>query len=82
MSGSSAVIAFLERLVNAFSSVSGVGFWLFIVGFVILLLIGVAFLARILVNLIRLIPNMTINQFLRFILVIGIVLIIVGLFVP
>jgi len=82
MSGSSAVIAFLEKFAGALSSVSGVGFWLFLVGFMLILLIAAAFLVRLLVNLVRLIPNMTVNQFLRFVLAVGIVLMIAGLFLP
>jgi RsiW-degrading membrane proteinase PrsW (M82 family) len=82
MSGSSAVIAFLEKLASVFSSVSGIGFWLFLVGFTLILLIAAAFLVRVLVNLIKLIPNMTTSQFLRFILAAGIILVVVGLFIP
>jgi hypothetical protein len=82
MSGSTAIVAFLERLASAFSNVSGIGFWLFLVGFTLIILIAVAFLVKILINLIKLIPNMTISQFLRFILAVGIVLVIAGLFIP
>ncbi|MCC6041009.1 MAG: hypothetical protein LM557_02405 [Desulfurococcaceae archaeon] len=82
MGGSSAVIAFLEKLASVFSSVSGIGFWLFLVGFTLILLIAAAFLVRVLVNLIKLIPNMTTSQFLRFILAAGIILVVVGLFIP
>jgi vacuolar-type H+-ATPase subunit I/STV1 len=82
MSGSSAVIELLGKLGGVLSSISGVGFWLFLVGFTLILVLAMAFLVRLLINLVKLIPNMTVNQLIKFVLVTGIVLMIVGLFVP
>jgi hypothetical protein len=76
------IVAFLERLVSVFSSVSGVGFWVFLVGFTLILLVVAALFIKLLITLVKLIPNMTVGQFLKLIVVMGIVLIVAGFFIP
>jgi len=78
----STVVAFLEKLAGVFSSVSGVGFWVFLAGFTLILLVGTALFIKLLITLVKLIPNMTVGQFLKFIVIMGVVLVVVGLFIP
>jgi hypothetical protein len=75
-------VAFLEKLAGVFSSISGVGFWVFLVGFTLILLVVAALFIKLLITLVKLIPNMTVGQFLKFIVVMGVVLVVMGLFIP
>ena len=76
------IVAFLEKLAGVFSSISGVGFWVFLVGFTLILLVVAALFIKLLITLVKLIPNMTVGQFLKFIVVMGVVLVVMGLFIP
>ncbi len=78
----STIVAFLEKLAGVFSSISGVGFWVFLVGFTLILLVVAALFIKLLITLVKLIPNMTVGQFLKFIVVMGVVLVVMGLFIP
>jgi len=76
------IVAFLEKLAGVFSSISGVGFWVFLVGFTLILLVVAALFIKLLITLVKLIPNMTVGQFLKFIVIMGVILVVMGLFIP
>lgn len=73
---------FMNGLGELFSRISGIGFWLFVIGFTLLIILVVAILVRILVSIVKIIPNLTIGQFIKLIVVLAVVLIIAGLFFP
>jgi uncharacterized membrane protein YidH (DUF202 family) len=71
-----------NAIARAFAGVSGIGSVLVIIGLGILLAIGVGFGIYILVQLIKQIPRMTPWQFLKFIVLSAVTLIIVGIILP
>lgn len=73
---------FVGGVFNLLSGLSGIGFWLFAIGFILLLLIVLVIFGRLVYMVIKAIPNMTVNQFFKFIIVLAIVLIIAGLIMP
>lgn len=73
---------FIGGVLNLMSSLSGIGFWLFAIGFILLILIALVIFGRILYLAIKAIPNMTVSQFIKFIIVLAIVLMIAGLVMP
>ncbi|MEM0003999.1 MAG: hypothetical protein QXE10_02140 [Desulfurococcaceae archaeon] len=73
---------FMSKFIELLSGFSGIGFWLFVVGFALLLLLVIVVVVKLLVVALKAIPNMTISQFIKFILALSIALIIVGIFMP
>lgn len=69
-------------IVELLSKASGVGFWIFMAGFTILLVVLIALAIRFIISLIKIIPNLTVGQFIKLIVALGIVLIMVGIFLP
>lgn len=76
------IIEFMTRLGNVFVRLNGIGFWLFITGFTILMIIVIAIIVKLFINLVRLIPNLTISQFIKLLLVLAVVLMIMGFIAP
>lgn len=72
----------MNGLVNLLSGLSGIGFWLFVAGFILLIFLGLVVLGRLFYLVIRAIPNMTVNQFVKFVVVLAVVLMIAGIFLP
>jgi len=74
------------RVFNALGGVvdkiTGVGGVLFLIGFVIVFTIFMGFVVTLLVRAIKMLPNMTPSQFLKFTLIMAISLMIVGLLIP
>ncbi|MEM0377858.1 MAG: hypothetical protein QXU53_00770 [Thermosphaera sp.] len=62
--------------------ITGVGGILFLIGFIIVFTIFMGFVVTLLVRAIKMLPNMTPGQFLKFTLVVAISLMIVGLLIP
>lgn len=65
-----------------FSRIGGVGFWLFMAGFVLILIMLAALVLKLLIAIAKAIPNLTVGQFIKLMLALALVLIIVGLFIP
>lgn len=79
----SRVLEFLNQLVGTIvSGTSGIGLWLFITGLALLAILVLAIVIKLLVNLVKILPNLTIGQFVKFVLVFGIILVVLGLIVP
>jgi len=74
--------AILSGLSNIAINVSGIGIWLFIAGFVILAVIMLSLALVILVRAIKILPTLTVSQFLKLMIVTAIVLMIAGIIVP
>ena len=75
-------VGWLLELVNKFiASTTGIGTYLFIAGLAILFIIGFALSIAFLIKVIKEIPNMTVSQFLKTLIVLGIVFVIVGAFI-
>lgn len=72
----------LLRIAEFFSRLSGIGYWLFLAGFTLLLILIGVLVIKVLVYALKIIPNLTIGQFIKLLLVIAVVLIVVGLFIP
>ncbi len=81
----------LEALANAAKALSsifsgaalqGIGTALVLIGIGILLILGVGFGIYVLVRLVRELPNMTISQFLKVIVLSAIALIVIGIILP
>jgi len=74
--------AILSGLSNIAVNVSGIGVWLFIAGFIILAVIMFSLALIILVRVIKTLPNLTVSQFLKLMIVTAIVLMIAGVVLP
>lgn len=75
-------VGWLLELVNKFlASTAGIGTYLFIAGLTILFVIGFALSIAFLIKVIKEIPNMTVSQFIKTLIVLGIVFVIVGAFI-
>ena len=72
---------FMGQLGGLLSKMSGIGFWLFLAGFTLLAILGIIALSKLLVNLAKIIPNLTLGQFIKFIVAVALVLIVVGIFI-
>ncbi len=81
----------LEALANAAKALSsifsgaalqGIGTALVLIGIGILLVMGVGFGIYVLVRLVRELPNMTISQFLKVVVLSAIALIVIGIILP
>jgi hypothetical protein len=71
---------FMAKLGESLAGIQGVGYWLFLAGFTILVLVVAVLFLRILIVAIREIPNMTVKQFIKFMLALSIVLMAVAIF--
>lgn len=78
----SKVSEFLSQLGVLLSKASGLGFWLFILGFALLALLAMVLVVKLIISLIRILPNLTVGQFVKFVLVLGALLMVLGLFMP
>ncbi|ADV65343.1 hypothetical protein [Desulfurococcus mucosus] len=74
--------AAVNALVSALGKVSGVGTWLFLAGFVILLVIGFSMALTLLIRALKELPNLTVSQFLKLTVITAIALMIIGLVIP
>ncbi len=79
----------LESLINAvqtigsvFSGAQGIGTALVLAGIMILLFMGIGFALWFLVTLIKQLPKMTFNQFVKFMVFFAVILIITGIILP
>ncbi len=81
----------LEALANAAKALTsifsgaalqGIGTALVLIGIGVLLILGVGFGIYVLVRLVRELPNMTISQFLKVIVLSAIALIVIGIILP
>ncbi|MEM0099777.1 MAG: hypothetical protein QXS24_02405 [Desulfurococcaceae archaeon] len=73
---------FMGKFIELLSGFSGIGFWLFVVGFTLLLILVTVIFIKFLVVVLKAIPNMTISQFVKFILALALALMIIGIFMP
>ncbi|MEM4881839.1 MAG: hypothetical protein QXP89_06970 [Desulfurococcaceae archaeon] len=73
---------FVSQLGALLSKVSGIGFWLFMLGIALLAVLLFAVVIKLLIHLVKILPNLTIGQFIKFVLVLAVILIVAGLFVP
>ncbi|GEM_PF-1136645 len=82
--GLEALSSAAKALSSIFSgaTLQGIGTALVLVGIGILLVIGVGFGIYVLVRLIRELPNMTISQFLKVVVLSAIALIVIGIILP
>ncbi|MEM4481833.1 MAG: hypothetical protein QXK88_05550 [Desulfurococcaceae archaeon] len=78
----SKISQFLSGFSELLFKVNGIGFWLFVGGFVLLMILIGALALKVILSLVKAIPNLTIGQFIKLILVLSVVLIISGLFMP
>lgn len=68
----------IEGLATALSGVKGLGPLFFAIGFIVLIIIGVAFALAFLVRVIKELPNMTVGQFLKALIIMSFVLMLLG----
>ncbi len=82
--GLEALASTAKALSSIFSSAAlqGIGTALVLIGIGILLVIGVGFGIYVLVRLVRELPNMTISQFLKVVVLSAIALIVIGIILP
>lgn len=73
---------FLSSFAELLFKMSGLGFWLFVGGFILLLVLFAVLVAKSVLIIVRAIPNLTISQFIKLIVVLALVLIVTGLLVP
>lgn len=78
----SRVLEFLNQLGAILSKTSGVGLWLFVTGLTLLAILVMAVVVKLLVNLVKVLPNLTVGQFVKFVLALGVILVVLGLIVP
>jgi uncharacterized membrane protein len=71
----------LESIIAALSRLKGAGYWLFIAGLAILGIVGLILLAKLIVMVIRIIPNLTVGQFVKLLIITAVILIIAGLLI-
>ncbi|RLG83291.1 MAG: hypothetical protein DRO40_05100 [Thermoprotei archaeon] len=79
----------LESLINAVQTIGGVlsgaqgiGTALVLAGIMILLFMGIGFALWFLITLIKQLPKMTFNQFIKFMVFFAVILIITGIILP
>ncbi len=79
----------VESLTNALSTIGsvlsgaqGIGTALVLAGILILLFMGIGFGLYLLVNIIKQLPKMTLGQFIKFLMLFAVVLIIAGIILP
>lgn len=76
----------ISNVLNGFftvlSGINGVGVWLFLTGFTILMIIGLSIAITILIRAVKEIPNLTVSQFIKLTVITAIVLMIIGIFIP
>ncbi|MEL9909241.1 MAG: hypothetical protein QXP97_04375 [Desulfurococcus sp.] len=72
----------LNGFFTVLSGINGVGVWLFLTGFTILMIIGLSIAITILIRAVKEIPNLTVSQFIKLTVVTAIVLMIIGIFIP
>jgi len=79
----------LESLINAvhtigsiLSGAQGIGTALVLAGIMILLFMGIGFALWFLITLIKQLPKMTFNQFIKFMVFFAVILIITGIILP
>ncbi len=77
----SKISEFIARIGESLASMQGIGYWLFLAGFIILVVMATVLFIRILIVAIREIPNMTVKQFIKFMLALALILMITGLFI-
>lgn len=77
----SKISEFIAKLGENLASMQGIGYWLFLAGFTILVVMATVLFIRILIVAIREIPNMTVKQFIKFMLALALILMITGLFI-
>ena len=71
-----------QAIANAFSNINGIGAALVIAGLAILLIIGLSFGIMLLIRVIKQLPNMTVWEFLKVVVVGAIAMIIIGIIIP
>ncbi|MCC6041713.1 MAG: hypothetical protein LM554_00990 [Desulfurococcaceae archaeon] len=71
----------LEPIIAALSRLKGAGYWLFIAGLAILGIVGLILLVKLIVVVIRIIPNLTVSQFVKLLIITAVILIIAGLLI-
>jgi len=79
----------LESLINAVQTIcmvlsgdQGIGTALVLAGIMILLFMGIGFALWFLITLIKQLPKMTFNQFIKFMVFFAVILIITGIILP
>lgn len=72
----------LKGFFTVLSGINGVGVWLFLTGFTILMIIGLSIAITILIRAVKEIPNLTVSQFIKLTVITAIVLMIIGIFIP
>lgn len=72
----------IEALASAFSKVSGIGVWMFLAGFTILLVIGFSLALVVFIRALKELPNLTVSQFLKLTVALAVILMIAGLIIP
>ncbi|AFL65977.1 hypothetical protein [Desulfurococcus amylolyticus] len=76
----------ISNVLNGFftvlSGINGVGVWLFLTGFTILMIIGLSIAITVLIRAVKEIPNLTVSQFIKLTVITAIVLMIIGIFIP
>lgn len=69
----------IDGLATALSGVKGLGPVFFAIGFIILMLIGVTFALAFLIRVIKELPNMTVGQFLKALIIMSFALMFLGI---
>lgn len=80
--GLEALVQAGQALTSIFSGISGIGAILVIVGLGILLAVGIGFVAYVLIRFLKTLPKMTPWEFLKFVIVSAVALIIIGIIIP
>ncbi|MEM1628414.1 MAG: hypothetical protein QXP02_01645 [Desulfurococcaceae archaeon] len=72
----------IDVLLSAFKGVSGIGTIVFMIGFFIALILLLGIALTLLIRALKLLPSLTVGQFLKLIAIIGIGLMVLGLILP
>ncbi len=71
-----------NAIASIFSGASGIGTALVLAGIILLLVLGIGFGLWFLINIVKQLPKMSVRQFLKFIIVFAVGLIVAGIILP
>jgi len=80
--GFDALEVFGRAISNIASSLTGLGSMLVFAGFTILVIIGVAYGIYYLIKALKMLPNLTVKEFVKYTVIFAVALVIVGILLP
>lgn len=80
--GLESLINAIQTIGNIISGAQGIGTILVLAGIMILLFMGIGFALWFLITMIKQLPKMTFNQFIKFMVFVAVLLIVTGIILP